>query len=104
MTAKRLQYTNGLGGGAVDCGQEAAQRGCRVGAERAHDIDELNDTEAALAALVFGNERLVLVETPGDRHLAQSLPLAQLDGCPLGLSIVGARGADAMLLELAKQL
>ena len=33
-----------------------------------------------------------------------SLPLAQLDGCPLGLSLVAARGGDAMLLELAKAL
>lgn len=33
-----------------------------------------------------------------------SLPLATLDGCPLGLSLVAARGADAMLLELATKL
>jgi amidase len=30
-----------------------------------------------------------------------SLPLAKLDGLPLGLSIIARRGADAMLLELA---
>ena len=33
-----------------------------------------------------------------------SLPLASLDGRPLGLSLVGARGADLMLLALAKKL
>lgn len=33
-----------------------------------------------------------------------SLPLAKLEGCPLGLSIVAARGNDTMLLELAKAL
>jgi amidase len=33
-----------------------------------------------------------------------SLPLATLEGCPLGLSIVAARGKDTMLLELAKAL
>jgi amidase len=33
-----------------------------------------------------------------------SLPLAKLDGCPLGLSLVAARGADEMLLALAKEL
>ena len=33
-----------------------------------------------------------------------SLPLAQLDGCPLGLSLIAARGHDTMLLELAKKL
>jgi amidase len=33
-----------------------------------------------------------------------SLPLARLDGCPVGLSLVAARGEDAMLLALAKAL
>jgi amidase len=33
-----------------------------------------------------------------------SLPLAQLDDCPLGLSLIAARGADAMLLALATKL
>jgi amidase len=32
-----------------------------------------------------------------------SLPLATLNGCPLGLSIVAARGNDEMLLELAQR-
>lgn len=30
-----------------------------------------------------------------------SLPLAQLDGCPLGLSLVGPRGSDIQLLDMA---
>jgi amidase len=33
-----------------------------------------------------------------------SLPLATLNGCPLGLSMVAARGNDEMLLALAKQI
>jgi len=33
-----------------------------------------------------------------------SLPMAQLDGLPLGLSIVGRRGADSTLLGIASQL
>ena len=33
-----------------------------------------------------------------------SLPLATLDGCPLGLSLIAARGNDTMLLELAGRL
>jgi amidase len=33
-----------------------------------------------------------------------SLPLAKLDGCPLGLSLIAARGNDTMLLDLAKRL
>jgi amidase len=33
-----------------------------------------------------------------------TLPLASLDGCPLGLSLVARRGADTMLLAIAKNL
>lgn len=33
-----------------------------------------------------------------------SLPLATLQGCPLGLSLVAARGNDALLLALAKRI
>jgi amidase len=33
-----------------------------------------------------------------------SLPLATVDGCPLGLSLIAARGKDTMLLELARRL
>ncbi|HJQ63038.1 MAG TPA: amidase [Burkholderiales bacterium] len=33
-----------------------------------------------------------------------NLPVAQIEGCPLGLSLIGARGADMMLLALARAL
>ncbi len=33
-----------------------------------------------------------------------SLPLATLNGCPLGLSLIAARGNDEMLLEVARQI
>jgi amidase len=33
-----------------------------------------------------------------------SLPLATVDGCPLGLSLIAARGNDTLLLALAKRL
>jgi amidase len=33
-----------------------------------------------------------------------SLPLATLDGCPLGLSLIAAQGNDTMLLALARRL
>lgn len=33
-----------------------------------------------------------------------SLPLATLNGCPLGLSLVAGRGNDALLLALARQI
>ncbi|HSE00110.1 MAG TPA: amidase [Burkholderiales bacterium] len=53
----------------------------------------------------FRARALALLCPAGLARLPQvSLPLAQLDGCPLGLSLVAARGGDAMLLELAKAL
>ena len=53
----------------------------------------------------FRARALALLCPAGLARLPQvSLPLAQLDGCPLGLSLVAARGADAMLLELATKL
>jgi len=33
-----------------------------------------------------------------------SLPLATLNGCPLGLSLVAARGNDMLLLDIARRL
>jgi amidase len=33
-----------------------------------------------------------------------TLPLAHLEGCPLGLSLIGARGTDTMLLALARKV
>ena len=33
-----------------------------------------------------------------------SLPMAELDGLPLGLSLEGPRGADVQLLRLARQV
>lgn len=33
-----------------------------------------------------------------------SLPLATVDGCPLGLSLIAARGNDIMLLAIAKEI
>jgi amidase len=33
-----------------------------------------------------------------------SLPLAQFDGCPLGLSLIAARDSDTLLLTLAGML
>ena len=33
-----------------------------------------------------------------------SLPLAKLEGCPLGLSVIAARGNDTMLLDIARRV
>jgi len=64
----------------------------RIGAPSA----EIDDFRArALAILCIG----------GLARLPQvTLPLATLDGCPLGLSLVAGRGNDTMLLALARKL
>lgn len=52
----------------------------------------------------FRARALALLCAAGLARLPQvSLPLATLDGCPLGLSLIAARGNDTMLLELAKR-
>jgi amidase len=44
-----------------------------------------------------------LLSAAGHARLPQvSLPMATLDGCPLGISLLSAPGKDLMLLELAQ--
>ena len=90
------------------------------------------DIARRLAALLSGEQVLVLPSAPGAapprnspaavlddlraRALAMlsiaglarlpqvSVPLARLEGCPLGLSFIAARGRDTMLLDLAVKL
>src|SRR5574338_419581 len=53
----------------------------------------------------FRGRAMSLLCIAGLARLPQvSLPLATLDGCPLGLSLIAARGGDMMLLGLAKAL
>ncbi len=53
----------------------------------------------------FRNQAMHLLCIAGLGGLPQiSLPLAAVDGLPLGLSIVGPRGADMQLLALARKL
>jgi amidase len=53
----------------------------------------------------FRHQAMCLLCISGLGGLPQiSLPLASLDGLPLGLSIVARRGADTMLLALAERL
>ena len=48
---------------------------------------------------------LSMLSIAGLARLPQiSLPLATLEGCPLGLSLIAARGNDTMLLDLAVKL
>jgi amidase len=53
----------------------------------------------------FRSRAMSLLCIAGLARLPQiSLPLATFDGCPLGLSLVAARGNDTLLLELARRL
>ena len=53
----------------------------------------------------FRGRAMSLLCIAGLARLPQiSLPLATLDGCPLGLSLVAARGNDTLLLELARRI
>ncbi|MCA3104975.1 MAG: amidase [Rhodocyclaceae bacterium] len=53
----------------------------------------------------FRARALAILSIAGLARLPQvSLPMATLDGCPLGLSLVAARGNDTMLLALARKL
>jgi len=53
----------------------------------------------------FRGRALSLLSIAGLARLPQvSLPVARIEGCPLGLSLVAARGGDMMLLALAKAL
>lgn len=53
----------------------------------------------------FRNQAMCLLCISGLAGLPQlSLPLARLDGLPLGLSILGQRGVDTMLLSIASRV
>ena len=53
----------------------------------------------------FRGRAMSLLCVAGLARLPQvSIPAARLEGCPLGLSLVGARGSDLMLLGVAKAL
>ena len=53
----------------------------------------------------FRSRAMSLLCIAGLARLPQiTLPLATFDGCPLGLSLVAARGNDTLLLELARRI
>jgi amidase len=67
-----------------------------IAPERGASGDELDDFRARAMALLC---------TAGLAGLPQiTLPLAKLENCPLGLSLVGRRGSDMELLTLAEDL
>lgn len=68
------------------------------------DIAPLLNTPAA-ALDDFRAKAMSLLCIAGLAGLPQvNLPLATLSGCPLGLSLLAARGNDALLLQLARQI
>jgi amidase len=68
------------------------------------DIAPLLDTPPA-ALDDFRTKAMSLLCIAGLAGLPQvNLPLAMLNGCPLGLSLVAGRGNDALLLHLAQKM
>jgi amidase len=69
-----------------------------------HTIAPLRNTPAAELD-DFRGRAMSLLCIAGLARLPQvSLPLAQFNGCPLGLSLVAARGKDTLLLDLARRV
>jgi len=68
-------------------------------------VAPLRGTPFGKIEIDYRHQALCLLSISGLAGLPQlSLPMAQLDGLPLGLSIIGRRGADTMLLGVASQL
>lgn len=68
-------------------------------------IAPLKGTEQHALEVTYRYQAMCLLCISGLGGLPQiSLPLATLDDCPLGLSIIGRRGSDRALLRLAVQI
>lgn len=68
-------------------------------------IAPLKDTPTDTIEVEYRHQAMCLLCIAGLGGLPQlSLPLARLEGMPLGLSLVGSRGADVQLLELAARI
>jgi amidase len=68
-------------------------------------VAPLRGTPANTVEIEYRNQAMYLLCISGLAGLPQmSLPLARLDGLPLGLSLIGARDSDADLLGFARRL
>jgi amidase len=69
-----------------------------------HTIAPMRNTPTAVLD-EFRGRAMSLLCIAGLARLPQiNLPLAKLDGCPLGLSLVAARGNDTLLLDIARRI
>ena len=53
---------------------------------------------------ILTNDFSVRLKRAASRNRSHFLPFASFNGCPLGLSMIAARGNDEMLLEIARRL
>lgn len=94
MTMRRKSSRQALPVGAIDRVDQLPYDDGRLGAEGAHHIDELDDAELALPALVLGDERLGLGQALGHLFLGQTLALANIP--QQGTQLVLARRAQGV--------
>src|SRR5439155_24266819 len=68
-------------------------------------VAPLRNTPVDRIEVEYRNQAMCLLSIAGLARLPQvSLPMARLDGLPLGLSLVGPRDSDAALLAFAREL
>ena len=68
-------------------------------------IAPLRGTPASEVEVAYRNAAMALLCMAGLGGLPQlSLPLAEAEGCPAGLSLLGGAGADEALLALAARV
>lgn len=104
VTADDLAWAAARRQAAVDRMRELLPAGTVLVAPSAPGIAPLR--QASLAELEERRAKAFLINVPtGLPGLPQvSLPLARLDGCPLGVSLIAAPGGDEMLLRFARQV